>query len=116
MRRDSRPCSCLFNAPAFQHIYQQFCARDSSGDTMFIPAVSAHQVALPSRRAFTPMPGGSIKMQTPTQRHPYLVVITVSKQKPFIIQYVDIPPQTVVNSGAIFGVDSPPKLASMKNC
>jgi hypothetical protein len=46
MRRDSRPCSCLLNAPPFQHIYQQFCVRDSSGDTLFPAAVSAQQVAL----------------------------------------------------------------------
>jgi len=98
MCRDSCPCSCWLNALPFQHIYQRFCARDSSGDTLFTSAVSAHQVALLSWRAFSPMPRAYPNAdKSPTQRQPHLAAITVSKEKPFIIQYVDISPQTVAN-------------------
>ena len=54
-------------------------------------------------------------MQTPTHRHPYLVAITVSKQKPFIIQYVDIPPQTGRIVAPYWGLTFHPNLQAWKN-
>jgi hypothetical protein len=92
MRRDSRPCSCLINAPPFQHIYQLLCARQQWRHTVHICCVCVSGGTAVVTRIHTYAARLSKCRQTPTQRHLHLAAITISKQTPFIIQHVDIPP------------------------